>query len=89
VAPDRKPANVKAVARWCRRDKVKDTQMGPKKACSTVPTTDEEAVIVAFRRHTLLPLDDCLMPFNPRFPASSAPVFATPRYQPPSGYDGP
>lgn len=34
--------------------------MGPKEPRSTVLTVEEEAVIVAFRRHTLLPLDDCL-----------------------------
>jgi hypothetical protein len=34
--------------------------MGPKRPRSTVLSADEEAVIVAFRRHTLLPLDDCL-----------------------------
>src|SRR5215470_3616285 len=34
--------------------------MGPKVPRSTVLSTDEEALIVAFRRHTLLPLDDCL-----------------------------
>jgi hypothetical protein len=34
--------------------------MGPKQFHSTVLTLEEEALIVAFRRHTLLPLDDCL-----------------------------
>src|SRR3712207_2012077 len=34
--------------------------MGPKQPRSTVLTLEEEAVVVAFRRHTLLPLDDCL-----------------------------
>lgn len=34
--------------------------MGPKRAHSTVLSTEEEALIVAFRKHTLLPLDDCL-----------------------------
>jgi hypothetical protein len=34
--------------------------MGPKQPHSTVLTTEEEALTVAFRRHTLLPLDDCL-----------------------------
>ena len=34
--------------------------MGPKEPRSTVLTVEEEAIIVAFRRHTLLPLDDCL-----------------------------
>ena len=43
-----------------RRKIVADQPMGPKQAHSTVLTLEEEAVIVAFRRHTLLPLDDCL-----------------------------
>jgi hypothetical protein len=34
--------------------------MGPKEGRSTVLTPKEEAIIVVFRRHTLLPLDDCL-----------------------------
>jgi len=34
--------------------------MGPKAPRSTVLSPEEEAVIVAFRRYTLLPLDDCL-----------------------------
>jgi len=34
--------------------------MGPKEPHSTVLTKEEEALIVAFRKHTLLPLDDCL-----------------------------
>jgi hypothetical protein len=33
---------------------------GPKTPRSTVLSVEEEEVIVAFRRHTLLPLDDCL-----------------------------
>lgn len=33
---------------------------GPKEPSSTVLSIEEEAVIVAFRRYTLLPLDDCL-----------------------------
>jgi len=34
--------------------------MGPRTPRSTVLSADEETLIVAFRRHTLLPLDDCL-----------------------------
>ena len=34
--------------------------MGPKAIHSTVLNTEEEAMVVTFRRHTLLPLDDCL-----------------------------
>ena len=37
-----------------------DLPTGPKEPKSTVLTVEEAAVIVAFRRHTLLPLDDCL-----------------------------
>lgn len=33
---------------------------GPKDPRSTSLSIEEEAVVVAFRRHTLLPLDDCL-----------------------------
>jgi hypothetical protein len=33
---------------------------GPKEATSTVLSVEDEAIVVAFRRHTLLPPDDCL-----------------------------
>jgi hypothetical protein len=33
---------------------------GPREPRSTVLSIEDEAIIVAFRRHTLLPLDDCL-----------------------------
>ena len=42
--------------------------MGPKEAHSAVLSIEEEAVIVAFRRHTLLPLDDCLYALQPTIP---------------------
>ena len=42
--------------------------MGPKEIRSTVLTLEEEAIIVAFRRHTLLPLDDCLYALQPTIP---------------------
>jgi len=42
--------------------------MGPKAIHSTVLTIEEEAMIVAFRRHTLLPLDDCLYALQPTIP---------------------
>ena len=45
-----------------------DLLTGPKDAKSTMLTLDEEAIIVAFRRHTLLPLDDCLYAFQPTIP---------------------
>ena len=52
--------NQETVAKWKRRSTVSDTPTGPKYPKSTVLTIEEEAIIVAFRKHTLLPLDDCL-----------------------------
>lgn len=52
--------NPKTVAKWKQRADVQDAPMGPKHARSTVLSTEEEALIVAFRQQTLLPLDDCL-----------------------------
>jgi transposase-like protein len=52
--------NAKTVAKWRKRAFVDDLKTGPTKPRSTVLTEAEEAMIVAFRRHTLLPLDDCL-----------------------------
>ena len=42
--------------------------MGPKERRSTVLSPEEEALIVAFRKHTLLPLDDCLYVLQPILP---------------------
>jgi transposase-like protein len=53
--------NPKTVAKWKRRTSVSDLPTGPREPKSTVLTVEDEAVIVAFRRHTLLPLDDCLL----------------------------
>lgn len=50
----------KTVAQWKQCETVADRSTGPKEAKSTVLSIEEEAIIVAFRRHTLLPLDDCL-----------------------------
>jgi hypothetical protein len=51
--------NVKTVLKWRNRVEIIDAPMGPKPK-STVLTPVEEAVIVEFRRRTLLPLDDVL-----------------------------
>ena len=51
--------DLKTVVKWCKRTTTTDDPMGPKSA-STVLTAEEEAIAVAFRQHTLLPLDDCL-----------------------------
>jgi transposase InsO family protein len=42
--------------------------MGPKVPRSTVLSADEETLIVAFRRHKLLPLDDCLYALQATIP---------------------
>src|SRR5215213_9043782 len=56
------------VQKWRERSTTADAKMGPKVARSTVLTPEEEAIIVAFRRHTLLPLDDCLYALQPTIP---------------------
>ena len=60
--------NPKTVAKWRRRTSVADLPTGPKEARSTVLSLEEEAIVVAFRRHTLLPLDDCLYALQPSLP---------------------
>jgi transposase InsO family protein len=60
--------NPKTVAKWKRRPSVQDERTGPKQPRSTVLSIEEEAIIVAFRRHTLLPLDDCLYALQATIP---------------------
>ncbi|SFU19510.1 hypothetical protein SAMN05518861_12142 [Mesorhizobium sp. YR577] len=60
--------NQKTVAKWKRRTAVKDLPTGPKDVRSTTLSIEEEAIIVAFRRHTLLPLDDCLYALQATIP---------------------
>ena len=60
--------NQKTVAKWKERETVADLPTGPREAESTVLSIEEEAIIVAFRRHTLLPLDDCLYALQPTIP---------------------
>ena len=60
--------NRKTVIKWRRRGLVDDLPMGPKKPRSTVLSMEEEAICVAFRKHTLLPLDDCLFALQATIP---------------------
>jgi hypothetical protein len=60
--------NPKTVSKWKNRNSVSDRPTGPKQVQSTVLTPEEEAVIVAFRRYALLPLDDCLYALLPTIP---------------------
>ncbi|MDY6874498.1 MAG: IS481 family transposase [Chloroflexota bacterium] len=60
--------NVKTVAKWRKRETLEDRKTGPTDPSSTILSADEEAMVVAFRRHTLLPLDDCLYALQPTIP---------------------
>jgi transposase InsO family protein len=60
--------NRKTVMKWKKRESVNDAPMGPKNPRSTVLTAEEEAIAIAFRRHTLLPLDDCLYALQATIP---------------------
>src|SRR3982750_2389904 len=56
--------NPKTVQKWRKRTTTADQpmgpSMGPRRPRSTVLTEAEEAIVVEFRRRTLLPLDDVL-----------------------------
>ncbi len=52
--------NPKTVAKWRGRAGTADAPVGPRRPRSTVLTEAEEAIVVEFRRRTLLPLDDVL-----------------------------
>ena len=56
------------VQKWRKRTSVLDQKMGPAEPHSTLLSLEQEAMIVAFRRHTLLPLDDCLYALQPSIP---------------------
>ncbi|WP_152046340.1 IS481 family transposase [Aureimonas psammosilenae] len=60
--------NPKTVAKWKKRTSTADRRSGPIEPKSTVLSVEDEAVIVAFRRHTLLPLDDCLYALQASIP---------------------
>ena len=60
--------NQKTVAKWRKRSFVHDASMGPKAPRSTVLSAEEESVVAAFRRHTLLLLDDCLFALQATIP---------------------
>jgi hypothetical protein len=56
------------VAKWRKRESLDDAPMGAKERRSSVLSKEEEALVVAFRRHTMLPLDDCLYAVQPTIP---------------------
>jgi hypothetical protein len=58
----------KTIVTWQKCSITKDADMGQKHPRSTVLTLEEGAIIVAFRKHTLLPLDDCLYALQTSIP---------------------
>ena len=56
------------MAKWRKRSSGADQPTGPKAPRSTTLSPDQEAIIVAFRRHALLPLDDCLYALQATIP---------------------
>jgi Integrase core domain len=68
VLAARHSINPKTAAKWRRRGSVCDARMGPRELRSTVLSKAEEALIVTFRKHTLLPLDDCLYALQATIP---------------------
>ena len=63
--------NPKTVAKWRARTGTADAPMGPRRPRSTVLTEAEEAIVVEFRRRTLLPLVDVLGCLREAIPALS------------------
>ena len=64
----------KTVAKWRRRGSTADAPMGPSRPRSSVLSEAEEAIVVEFRRRTLLPMDDvlgCLRETIPRLSRSA------------------
>lgn len=68
VLSKRHGINQKTVAKWKNRTSTSDLKTGPQEPRSSVLSIEDEAIIVAFRRHTLLPLDDCLYALQPTIP---------------------
>jgi hypothetical protein len=60
--------NAKTVAKGRKRTTVAAAPMGPRQPHSAVRTAEQETMIVAFRKRTLLPLDDCLYALQASIP---------------------
>ena len=68
VLAKRNGVNPKTIAKRRSRELVADLPTGPKKTRSPVLSVEEEAVIVALRKDSLLPLDGCLYALRPLIP---------------------
>lgn len=61
--------NRKTVQKWRARDATADLPRGrPQARVSTALTKEEEAIIIGFRKSTMLPLDDLLYAMQPKIP---------------------
>ena len=60
--------NPKTVAKWKKRESTDDLPRGPRPGRHRSLTDEEEGIIVRFREHTLLPLDDCLYALQAQIP---------------------
>lgn len=63
--------NPKTVAKWRRRKGAAELAKGPKQPVSSVLSADDEALIVAFRKLSRLPLDACWTRLRPMIPSLS------------------
>jgi transposase InsO family protein len=68
VLAERYAINPKTVAKWKKRDSPDDLRPGPKAPRHGKLTAEDEDIIVRFREHTLLPLDDCLYALQAQIP---------------------
>ncbi len=81
--------NQKTVAKWKQRGTVADIPTGPREAKSTVLSIEDEAIIIAFRRHTAAAARRLPLCAAADHPASDAVIPASlptaPRHQPIAG----
>jgi transposase-like protein len=76
----------KTLAKWKRSGSTTDLPAGPKEPRSTVLSVEEEAIVLAFRRSTLLPLDACLYALQAPVPHLTRFLLpAAPRHGPATG----
>src|SRR5262249_3645526 len=84
--------NQKTGGKWKKRTSTADLPTGPKAPKSTTLSLQDEAIVVAFRKHTLLPLDDCLYALQATIPPPHAlvpaPLLTTARHLAASGDRG-
>jgi Helix-turn-helix domain len=70
--------NPKTVAKWKKRESTADRRTGPTVPRSTILSVEQEAIVVAFRKHTLLPLDDCLYALQATIDPPAHSLFTSP-----------